>query len=188
MSILQIVHVNRIIETARVLSKLSPFYTIKFLTYTKKTSLVDFYRKVPTVTPIETKRKIVWSKLEGESYGYETRVCGVGKVQSCSPYGERDGDVPARHMASGTGRSSSPSQLAIWPVGPWRPRSPYVEREEVKIEFWLSSGDSYGRGMMVVLLPISLLVSRRSSFDNFLCNSCFRFIRSFKHWFSNSFV
>ena len=86
---------------------------------------------------------------------------------SSSPDGEQDLDGPSHHMASGTGTS----HLTIWRVGRWCPSSPYVERDEVKIKFWLSLGDSYGRGMMVILLPVSLLVSQKSSFDNFLWNS-----------------
>ncbi|KAF3598428.1 hypothetical protein F2Q69_00035011 [Brassica cretica] len=57
------------------------------------------------------------------------------------------------------------SQLAIWLAGRCCPGSPYGKPDKVEAEFWLSLGYSYGWGTMVGLLPVSLLVSRKSSID-----------------------
>lgn len=112
----------------------------------------------------EARRRKLWRQDESVR-------CWQGAVvldgRSSSPYGERDLDGPAHHMASRTGTS----QLTIWWVGRWCSSSPYVERDEVKIKLWLSLGDLYGRGMMAILLPVSLLVSQKLSFNNFLWNS-----------------
>ena len=55
------------------------------LNFYEKTSLCGLYRKVPTVTPIETKQEIIQSRLEGGSYRGGLRGIVVD---------------PARHWAS----------------------------------------------------------------------------------------
>lgn len=131
--------------------------------------------------------------------GGPARHMARGTRQSSLTYGERDGDVPDYHMASRTRWSSSPNGERDEEVparhiasGTKRSSSPYGERDvdipvrhtssgtRSRSSFWLSSGDLYGRGMMFVLLPVSFLVSRKSSFDNSLCNSFSDLYEDFK--------
>ncbi|KAF2591985.1 hypothetical protein F2Q70_00039199 [Brassica cretica] len=73
------------------------------------------------------------------------------------PYDERDGAIPARHMASG----KVLFRFVIWRAGRCCPDSPYGELVKAEVESWLSSGDSDGWGMMVGLFLISLFFSRK---------------------------
>ena len=84
----------------------------------------------------------------------------AGRGHPSSPYGEWDGDVPARHTSSGMRSRSSYGYL--WVIC-------MVE------EWWLS------------FFPFHCL-SPKSRLSITFVELFFRFIRSFKHWFSNSFL
>lgn len=109
-----------------------------------KTNLSGFYRKVTTITPIETKKQAVQSWFGAWYYEDRTRVHDIDSTdcpgltalairravleKKRSPYGKRVRLDGTRHMAS----ESSKAGLTIWRVGRLRPGSPYGDLSSLR--------------------------------------------------------